>query len=80
VTNHPNRGFHARIARELGVTEAGLKVLFRLKRGDNISGNNAGVKLQGQGFVTGYDYQTGWYRLITPAGLALCGRAREMGY
>ena len=37
--------FYKEICKQLGVTESGLRVLFRLKRGDNISGGVAGEKL-----------------------------------
>jgi hypothetical protein len=66
------------IASALGVTEAGLKVLFRLKRRDLISGNNAGVKLVAQGYATQINNKGA--RDITPEGLVLCERARKMGW
>jgi hypothetical protein len=83
------RGFYAHLANTLGLTESGLTVLFRLKRGDQISGGNAGIKLEAQGLVTacGWDNPTFKegkpqyiYRTLTDAGKEICERARKLGY
>lgn len=82
----PPSALERRIARELGVTDAGLAVLLRIKRGDPVSGGTAGEKLEQQGFVTPYHEVTGssgWYsgrRQLTEAGRALIERARTAGY
>jgi hypothetical protein len=48
--------FYQEICKRLGITESGLRVLFCLKRGDDISGGVAGAKLEQQGFVTERGY------------------------
>lgn len=70
------------ICQRLGVTEAGLTVLFRLKRGDVISGGQAGTRLERDGFVTPGEYLGGGYhqRRLTEAGETICQKARELGY
>jgi hypothetical protein len=71
------------ICKRLGVTEAGLMVLFRLKRGDDISGGNAGERLERDGFVTELRYlgDGQWIpRKLTDRGLKVCEEARKLGY
>jgi hypothetical protein len=76
------RGLHAHIADMLGVTESGLETLFRIKRGDNISGGQAGARLLRQRYVTDPIHAGGgyWMRSLTPAGLDICNRARTLGW
>lgn len=79
------------ICEELLITPAQLRVLFRLKRGDRVSGGMAGQCLERDGLVTSQGYVTDpdggldqiptWKeRAITPLGLSVCARARQLGY
>lgn len=75
--------FHHEICKRLGVTEAGLRLLFHLKRGDAISGGTAGELLERDGLVTA----GGWFepnvytpRHLTDRGLEICQEARRLGY
>jgi hypothetical protein len=71
------------ISKRLGTTEAGLKVLFRLKRGEEISGGTAGERLERDGMVTaGGWFQPNVYtsRRLTERGLQVCEQARKLGY
>jgi hypothetical protein len=79
---NPTAGrFYREICKRLGVTEAGLKVLLRLKSGDNISGGTAGEKLERDGLVTPLLEPTQIaVRRLTEAGLKVCARARALGY
>ena len=61
------------IAKKLGVTDAGLVVLLRIKRGDGVSGGTAGEKLEQQGLVTAD-------RQLTDAGRRIIETARRWGY
>jgi hypothetical protein len=63
------------IAKVLGVTTAGLEVLRRINRGDNISGNVAGTKLLKQGYLL-----EGSPRQLSFAGRLLLRQARSMGF
>jgi hypothetical protein len=74
------------IAKELGVSDAGLKTLLRISRGDPVTGGVAGDKLCAQGLIEeantvaadGYPWSA--RRRLTATGGALLKRAREMGY
>lgn len=82
VAHYKATPLERRIAKQLGITDHMLAVLFRLKRGDKISGNNAGTSLEAKGLVTGQGWRAGvWHgRTLTAAGLAACQRARDLGY
>jgi hypothetical protein len=67
------------IAKRLGVTDAGLHTLLRIRRGDGVTGGTAGEKLEAQGLVTSWDSEVG-HRWLTPAGAELIGKARALGY
>lgn len=70
-----------RIAQQLGVTEAGLRVLAKLAAGHAAWGGNAGHKLVEQGYVS-LD-ETGTYHhaaRITDAGREVVRKARAMGW
>lgn len=64
-------------ALDVGITEAQLTTLFRIKRGDGISGGNAGVALERKKLVTPW---TNGSRELTLAGLVICERARSLGW
>ena len=69
--------------KRLGVTQSGMRVLFRGKRGDTVTGGNAGHKLAQDGLLSGYDLtRCVWIDQpkLTPAGLAICEQARRLGY
>ena len=63
------------IARQFGLTEYQLDLLFRFKRGDQISGNNTGPVLDRKGY-TSCD-GSGYNRRITEQGLAVCAQVRR---
>jgi hypothetical protein len=63
------------IARSLGVSPTMLTILFRLRRGDLITGNNSGTALAKRGLVT-EDYP----RRLTPAGERVAEQARAAGW
>lgn len=67
------------IAKALGVTDAGLKTLLRISRGDPINGGRYGDFLVRKGFLN-EAVRPNYLRTLTPAGAALLKRAREMGY
>lgn len=62
-----------RIARQLGLTDAGLSTLLRIKRGDGVSGGTAGQLLEELGLVTAD-------RHLTRAGERAVADARALGY
>lgn len=67
------------IAEALGVTDAGLKTLLRISRGDPITGGTAGDKLCDLCLLV-EPLRPNYQRTLTPAGAALLKRAIEMGY
>jgi len=71
--------FYREVCKRLDVSEAQLRALFRIKRGDKISGGNAGQVAERKGLLTPWDATVGT-RHLTAAGLALCERARQFGY
>jgi hypothetical protein len=71
------RGFYGQLAGRFGLNAHQLDLLFRLKRGDDISGGNSGVVLDRKGLTeSGYDCT----RRLTERGLAVCAEARRLGY
>ena len=57
---------YRKLCKNLGVTEAELYLLFRLKRGDDRSGGNSGISAARKGFVTEANP-----RKLTPTGAAV---------
>jgi hypothetical protein len=75
----PHRRREREIAKTLGLTDAGLKTLLRIRANDPVTGVVVGDKLISQGVIeeAGID---GCRRRLTTAGAGLLQRARQMGY
>jgi len=73
------RRFYSDLAKRFGLTAYQLDLLFRFKRGDNISGNNSGPVLDRKGY-TALGGPSGYDRKITEVGLSVCASARAAGY
>jgi len=78
------RGFHGHIAAMLDLNEYQLRLLFRLKRGDDLSGGNSGPVLDRKGLTRTVPNprNAAWIdrRVLTERGLEICERARQLGY
>jgi hypothetical protein len=66
------------IAKALGLTDAQLDALLRIRQG--YWPGNAAWALRKKGFAYEEQREDGWHRGLTEAGEALLQRARDMGF